>query len=146
MHHITLWPFARKPLCPLHCNAILTINHVCHVWHVYPEHHLHRCSWQSGTSRWTIRRHRTLSSIRSPYMMYRTARKRHSSIQDYSESTVPVFGQLVRGIRGIPGALRLVLLNRLLYVLYTILHHWHLGQCEGPAAKGAPSCCSFHLS
>lgn len=49
-------------------------------------------------------------------------------------------------IRGIPGALCLVLLNRLLYVLHTMLHYWHFGQREGSAAKRAPSCCSFHLS
>lgn len=104
----------------------------------------------SGTCRkWRSGDHKSKqhpSSIRSPYMMYRTVRNKHSFTQAYPEPAVPVFGQPVRGIRGIPGALRLVLLNRLLYVLYTMLHYWHFGQREGPAAKGAPSCCSFHLS
>lgn len=103
---------------------------------------VHLCSWWSGDHKST----QHPSSIRSPYMMYRTVRNKHSFTQAYPEPTVPVFGQPVRGIRGIPGALCLVLLNRLLYVLYTMFHYWHFGQHEGPAAKGAPSCCSFHLS
>lgn len=84
--------------------------------------------------------------ISSLYMMYKIVSNRHSCTQACSDPTVPVFGQPVREIRGIPGALCLVLLNRLLYVLYTMLHHWHFGQREGFAAKGASSCCSFHLS
>lgn len=82
----------------------------------------------------------------SASLMCRSVRSRHSFSRASPEQTVPVFSQLVRGIIAIPGALRLVLLNRLLYVLYAMLHRWHFGQREGPAAKAAPSCCSFHLS
>lgn len=84
--------------------------------------------------------------VSSASLMSRSVRSRHSFSRASPEQTVPVFSQLVRGIIAIPGALRLVLLNRLLYVLYAMLHRWHFGQREGPAAKAAPSCCSFHLS
>lgn len=89
---------------------------------------------------------RSHCSLGSAFMMSRSVRSRHSFSRASPEQTVPVFSQLVRGIIEIPGALRLVLLNRLLYVLYAMLHRWHFGQREGPAAKAAPSCCSFHLS
>lgn len=89
---------------------------------------------------------RSHCSVGSAFMMSRSVRRRHSLSRAFPEQTVPVFSQPVRGIIEIPGALRLVLLNRLLYVLYAMLHRWHFGQREGPAAKAAPSCCSFHLS
>ena len=92
------------------------------------------CSWWSSQGTFTVHDAQNGEKIDIPAPRARP------------DQTEPVFGQPVRAIREIPGALCLVLLNRLLYVLHTMLHHWHFGQREGSAAKGAPSCCSFHLS
>lgn len=68
------------------------------------------------------------------------------TIKKVSSQAYPEAAELARGIRGVPCARCIVLLNRLWTVQHTMLHHWQFGQHEAPAAMGSPSCCSFHLS
>lgn len=150
------------PVSEMHCQLqpepnLLLLLHPCGKVRSDQDIPSCRCQWQAEEqSTWTpaalwppVRKSTTARShccVGSASLMSRSVRSRHSFSRASPEQTVPVFSQLVRGIMAIPGALCLVLLNRLLYVLYAMLHRWHFGQREGPAAKAAPSCCSFHLS